>query len=346
MNKNKKPTELMIQAMRKAGDKNPTVARAGAEELVVALQVPLKEAIFPGDITDFYTSDPRPPGTHTEYPLDWVTPGLEGDYRAYFIPSIGALPQRVVEGGFITIPTYEVGATLTVPLKYIRDANWIVLKNAMRVLESSFVMKNNTDAWRLVVAAAVARNLVVYDDAALPGYASKALWALAQVAMARNAGGNTSSVNRGKLSRLYVSPESIGDVRNWDLTQLDDVTRKEFFDGGDVEVIRVMGTDTRSLVELGASATSAEFYNFFTINLAASFQTYTYTGSGGGSKTKVEFGIGLDLTRDNVFIKPVREEVAMYEDVTQHSKRMFHAYAWGEWGFGLTDTRRTLLVEI
>jgi len=38
--------------------------------------------------------------------------------------------------------------------------------------------------------------------------------------MRRNGGGNSTSANRGQLTDLYVSPEAVEDIRNWELIKL------------------------------------------------------------------------------------------------------------------------------
>ena len=48
-----------------------------------------------------------------------------------------------------------------------------------------------------------------------------------QTVMRRNAGGNTGSANRGRLTDLNVSPDALEDVRNWGLDQEDEETRRQ-----------------------------------------------------------------------------------------------------------------------
>ena len=100
-------------------------------------------------------------------------------------------------------------------------------------MQSSFVKKTNDDAWHTLLAAGVDRNILVYDADAAIGQFTKRLVSLLKTVMRRNGGGNSSSINRGKLTDLYVSPEAIEDIRNWGVDQIDEVTRREIYNADD-----------------------------------------------------------------------------------------------------------------
>lgn len=335
MGSKKKPSPEMNQLLKQAGSITDfDKASAARRELAKALSLPLKQGVMKGDIiAGIFEPIDFLPGTSTEFPLDFLAPGTEKEFMAYTIPNVGRIPERHIEGDYIMVPTYDVGSSIDWALKYARDARWDVVGKAMRVLEGSFVRKANNDGWHTLVAAGKGRNLVVYDDAASSGLFTKRLVALMKTVMRRNAGGNSTSINKGKLTDLYLSPEAIEDIRSWDLTQVDDVTRREIFmaggEDGDGAITRIFGVNLHDIDELGVGQ---EYQLYFTGTLGGSMPT-----------DKVEIVVGLDLSNRDSFVMPVRAEVELFDDPAFHRQRRAGMYGWGEHGFSVLDSRRVLI---
>lgn len=331
----RKPTAEMKELLRKSGDHNLEVARAAQQQLAKALTLPLKQGVMKGDIiAGIFEPIDFEPGQSIEFPLDFLVPGTEKEFIAYTIPNVGRIPERHVEGDYVMVPVYDVASSIDWALKYSRDARWDVVGRAMQVLEGSFVRKANNDGWHTLLAAGVGRNLVVYDDAATAGLFTKRLVALMKTIMRRNAGGNSTSLNRGKLTDLYMSPEGLEDMRSWDLTQVDDVTRRQIFLAGEGEaaLTKIFGVNVHDIDELG---------------VAQEYQLYTTATLGGSLPTdKKEFVLGLDLVNSDSFVMPVRAEVEVFEDLTFHRQRRGGVYGWGEHGFSVLDSRRVLMGAI
>jgi hypothetical protein len=199
----------------------------------------------------------------------------------------------------------------------------------MEVLESSFVKKMNDDGWHTLLAAGVDRNIVVYDSDASAGLFTKRLVSLMKTVMRRNGGGNSASNNRGLLTDLYVSPESMEDIRNWGIDQVDEVTRREIYTAADGTLNRVFGVNLHDLDELG----EGQEYQLFYSNILS--------GTLPGSKSEIV--VGLDLRKRDSFIMPVREQVQIFEDETLHRQKRAGFYGWAEQGFAVLDNRRVLL---
>lgn len=324
--------DSMKALLRKSGDNDFSVARASQRELAVALQEPLREGILDGDIIGelgIFTPIDFEPGTQIEFPLDFVVPGTESEYAAFTIPNVGRIPEKNIEGDYVTVPTYDVGAAIDWALKYARNARWDIVTRAMQVLENMFVTKMNSDAWRCIIAAGVDRNVLTYDSAAPAGFFTKRLVSLMKTTMRRSGGGNLGSVNQIKLTDLFISPEGMEDIRTWDLTQIDDVTRRQVFlaenDGG---LSNIFGVDLHELDELGESQT---------------FQDY-YTSLGASLGSDLELVVGMDLN-DRVgssFVMPVREKLEIFEDEMLHRQRRQGFYGWQEHGFAVLDNRRVI----
>lgn len=332
-----RPTPEMNELLKRSGSNNYEVACASQRELAVALTLPLRQGVLKGDIlAGIYEPVAFEPGAAVEFPLDFLAPGSEKDFIAYTIPGQGKIPERHVEGDFVMVPTYETASSIDFALKYLRDARWDVMGRAMQVLEASFVRKQNQDGWRTILASGVGRALVVYDDNAPKGLFSKRLVALGKTVMRRFAGGNSTSVNRGKLTDMYLSPEGLEDIRSWDLTQVDDFTRREIFlnaggELGEDSLTRIFGVNLHDIDEMGVNQ---EFQNYFTNVLGGTMPS-----------NKQEILVGLDLSKDDCFVQPVRQELEMFEDPTFHRQRRGGFYGWMEAGYCALDSRRSLVLS-
>ena len=187
----------------------------------------------------------------------------------------------------------------------------------------------NDDGWHTLVSAGADRNVMIYDADATGGQFSKRLVSLMKVIMRRNGGGNSTSIDRGELTDLYLSPEGHEDIRNWGVDEVDPVTRRELIvsDGG--LMVRIFNVNLHVLDELGEGQ---EYENYYQNDLSGSLPT-----------GKKEIVVGLDLRNLDSFVMPVRAPVEIFEDDTLHRQRRAGLYGWAEHGFAALDTRRVLL---
>jgi len=189
---NKKPSPEFLTLLRDSGSTNQDVAHAAQQELAVALTTPLRKGVLSGDIVSpIFEKDPLEAGASTEYPLDLIAPGTEGEHVAYTNPGNGRIPERHVEGDYVMINTFGITSSIDFLLKYAREAKWGVVARAMQALEASFVKKTNDDGWHTLLSAAVDRNVLVYDGDAAEGQFTKRLISLMKTVMRRNGGGNS-----------------------------------------------------------------------------------------------------------------------------------------------------------
>lgn len=326
-------TPEMVALIRRAGDSNPEIARAAMREMAIALTLPLKKGVLKGDILDgIFDPIEFPLGAAIEFPLDLLSPGTEKDHVAYSIPNHGKIPQRNVQGDYVMVPTFNVGNSIDCNLRYLTDGRWDVVGRMMQVLEGGFTRKRNNDGWHTILAASVARNIAVYDGAATAGLFSKRLVSLMETQMRRSAGGNSTSINRGKLTDLYVSPESLGDIRSWDLTQIDEFTRREIFLAGGDEtqgLTKIFGILLHDIDEFGVGQ---EYQNYYSNTLGGTLPS-----------DKTEIVVGLDLVHDDSFVNPIRRPIQVFEDMTLHRELRVGWYGFGEHGFAQLDSRRSLI---
>jgi hypothetical protein len=329
-NRKFEPTPDLTNLLVKSGSLNKEEALAANHEFAKALELPLRQGVLSGNILDDIFEPVQLAQSATpEFPLDFLAPGTERDFVAYTIPNHGYIPQKHVEGDYVMVPTYDIGASIDYLLKYARDARWDVVGRAMEVLESQFVKKMNDDGWHTLLAAGFDRNIVVYDSDSSAGLFSKRLVSLMKTVMRRNGGGNSASNNRGMLTDLYVSPEAMEDIRNWGLDQVDEITRREIYTAADGSINRVFSVNLHDRDELG----EGQQYQLF------------YSDVLGGSLpgSKAELVVGLDLRKRDSFIMPVRQEVQIFEDDTLHRQKRAGFYGWAEQGFAVLDNRRVIL---
>jgi len=325
-----RPDEQFISLLKQSGSANKAEALEAQHEIAKALQEPLRQGVLVGDILgNIFESVVMEPGTTSEFPLDLLAPGEEDEFVAYTNPGHGRIPERQVEGDYVMVPTYSITASIDWLLRYAREARWDIVGRAMQVLEASFVKKMNDDGWHTVLAAGVDRNIMVYDADATAGQFTKRLVSLMKTVMRRNGGGNSGSLVRSRLSDLYLSPEALEDIRNWQVDQIDEITRREIFTAADGGITRLFQVNLHDIDELGESQ---EYQNFFTSQLSGSLQ---------GSD--LELVVGLDLNNRDSFIMPVKQEVQIFEDDNLHRHQKAGLYGWAELGFAVLDNRRVLL---
>ena len=325
-----RPDEQFIELLKQSGSADRTEALTAQHEIAKALEEPLRQGVLIGDILgNIFERMVMEPGTTSEFPLDLLAPGEEDEFVAYTNPGHGRIPERTVEGDYVMVPTYSISASIDWLLRYAREARWDVVGRAMQVLEASFVKKMNDDGWHTVLAAGVDRNIMVYDADATAGQFTKRLVSLMKTVMRRNGGGNTGSLVRSRLSDLYLSPEALEDIRNWQVDQIDEITRREIFTAADGGITRLFQVNLHDIDELGESQ---EYQSFFTSQLSGSLQ---------GSD--LELVVGLDLSNRDSFIMPVKQEVQIFEDDNLHRHQKAGLYGWAELGFAVLDNRRVLL---
>jgi len=330
MSTKERPTPEFIELLKQSGDSDKAIAIQAQREIAKALELPLRKGVLFGDVvTSIFEAMPLEPGASPEFPLDLLAPGTEGDHVAFTNPGNGRIPERHVEGDYVMINTYGITSSIDFLLKYAREANWNVVARAMQVLESSFVKKINDDGWHTLLAAAVDRNILVYDSDAAAGQFTKRVVSLMKTVMRRNGGGNNVTAP-GRLTDLYLSPEAIEDIRNWGVDQLDEVSRREIYTAGDDggPLTRIFGVNLHDVFEFGDGQ---EYQEYFTSDLSGSLE---------GSD--VELVIGLDQGANDSFVMPVKKEVEIFEDEALHRHQRQGYYGWAELGFGVLDNRRVI----
>lgn len=305
------------------------VALKARETLAAAITEPIRTAVMDGDTySAVFKKVNLDGGSEIKFPVDFFRNENIDEYVAYVMPNQGNPAHRVIEGDYVTIPTYTIGNGIDIPWRFIRDSSFPVLEKAMNVIEVGHLKKKNDDAWATVIAAGIERNIVVNDSNASAGQFTPRLVSAMRIVMQRNGGGNSTSVNRGKLSHLFVSPEGFGDIRAWDSTILDPFTRREVFMAGDMALKDIYGTTMVSLDELGEGQAYQQLYTSLGGTMAGS---------------DLEIVIGIDKRDDYSFVEVTRSPLSIYPDPTQHRNQYVSFYSLEECGYGQLDVSKVLI---
>ncbi len=328
-----KNNEGLIKLLVESGSDNFEQAMAAQSKIAMALAEPLRKGVLVGDITEgIFEATVFQKGAAPKYILDILAPGEEGQHVAYTIPKTGYIPHRAVEGDYVQLPTYRIGNSIDWPLFLARDARYDVLGRCMEIFYAGVVKKVNDDAFHTLLAAATDRNILVYDGDATAGQLTKRLISMLKVTVVRNGGGNTGSIRRSRLTDVFCSHECVEDIRNWGYDQIDEITRRELYTGGDDMVTKIFGVKLRPLDEFGEDS---EYQSY-----------YTNTLSGTMASSDVEILLGLDLTSNDSFVMPIVEELQVFSDPTLHRSQQAGVYGWMEMGLGVLDGRRVILASI
>lgn len=324
--------DVLKTALIASGSQNRTESLNALAQIAKALESPLRKAVLSGDTLEgIFQTVKLDKNASAEFPLDWLAPGTENDYVAYTIPNQGKIPQRNIEGDYVQVPIYDIGNAIDWLLKYARDARWDIVGRAMEVFNWGFMKKRSDDGWHTILSAGLDRNIIVLDSDAAQGQFTKRLLSLAKIVMRRNGGGNSTSINRGRLTDIFMSPEAMEDILNWGVDQIDEVTRREIFLSSE-GVNRIFNVNLHTLDELGVGQ---EYQKFYTQQLSGTFPA--------GDE---ELVVGLDLSANDSFMAPIREEIQVFEDDTLHRQRRAGVYGWMEGGFAILDNRRVLLMSL
>lgn len=326
-----------------AGSSDPKVAESALQaiaqgmgerlqqfQMFSAVDVPLRDAVLDGDIvSNIFVNEDFSNTNDMRYPISFLTPGTEDEHVAYVMPDHGKIPDRRVEGDYIMLSTYAIANSIDCTRNYLKNARWDVLRRMIETLTVGFVKKNNDDGWQTLLAAADGRNIVAFDPDAAQGNFTPKLVSAMKTVMTRNAGGNSSSVNRFNLTDLYVSLEALEDMTSWGLNLVPDSIRETIHRSSNGAVMGMYGVNFHDLVELGVGQEYQLYYqNILSGSLAASDD---------------ELVIGLDLgKRDKSFIRPMKSPLAVYEDNTRFREGLASFWGTMENGWSVLDLRAVL----
>jgi hypothetical protein len=203
------------------------------KSFAASLSIPVLKAVAPQtSVRDIFMVDELPAGALAEYPID-----LDDIETAVVMPRIGAVPQNIVVGDSLIVPTFEVSNSVEWKLTFVRDARFNIVERALEKLAESFVRAEEKAGWDTIRGAIDTSNTLSTTETTL----SRKLFNQLITEM-RSQGASEPNV-------IYVSPRLASDIRDWGQTEIDETTRREIFKAGGMGSI--YGVEIRELRSLG-----------------------------------------------------------------------------------------------
>lgn len=324
------------EILRATASADPVERSKALTQFLKAISLPVREGVFDGDTTSgIFNEETLPPGVSPEYPVDFIAPGTEGEFRAFTNPGKGKPPALVVSGDKLTLA--DIGNIFRVEydLSYARNARWNIVARLTEAFMAGFVKKRNDDCWHTILAAMADRGMTVFDIAANAGQFTRKLFSLGKCSMARNGGGNSASVKRGRLTHLKMSCEGIESILSWNLDQVPESVRSQMYSmsGGDTQVIQILGVNIEEMFELGVNQ---EYQTYYVNRLGG-----VLVPSGAGhAAADVELAIGLDLTNRDSFVRAVTQTMEVAEDPQLWFQQRGGFQGHTRYAVGVLDSRR------
>lgn len=178
--------------------------------LAASFALPLLKSVEEqSTVRQIFAVDVLPPGAPASYPVDM------GAVEAVVMPGRGQVPQNIVAGEELHIPTFEIATSAEWKLQYARDGRYNVAQRAMQKVRDAIVKAEEEAGWE-TIRAAVQTRISPQDD-----YLSKT---------AMNEIFREMQKHRGyKVDLIAVNAVRAGDIREWNYDDADDTTRREIF---------------------------------------------------------------------------------------------------------------------
>jgi hypothetical protein len=217
---------------------NDFKATADNEEIrksfAASLAVPILKAVAPqSSVRDIFMVDELPAGSLAEYPID-----LDDIEVATVMPRLGAVPQNLVVGDSLIVPTFEVANSVEWKLAFVRDARFNIVERALEKLAESFVRAEEKAGWDTIRGAKDTTNTIAIGSET--GLTRKLFNKMIT---------DMRAIGACEPNVIYVSPKRASQIRDWGASDIDDTTRRELFVKGGMGSI--YGVEIRELRSLG-----------------------------------------------------------------------------------------------
>ncbi len=236
-----KNVEVLVQALQKAfASQSSSVSKISRDEQVELIKAVASdsearrkyaasraEVLLPlvdvqSTARSIFKTEKLGPGAQANYPISF-------DYTelASFLPKLGGVATRITEGDEIYIPTFSIEAAVRYSMDVAEQGRLDIAAEQMNLLKNRIIAKEEFAAWRLIKAtmSGVNSNQTVYCSGSSENFHSFTKKAL-------NKMGVQMDKQRRTLTDVYVSPTSLGDIREWSNSSIDFLTQREIFQNG------------------------------------------------------------------------------------------------------------------
>jgi len=198
-------------------DEDGSVARKKYAESRASVLLPLLDVQSTARM--IFQPELLPAGSQANYPISFDYTEIAG-----YLPKLGGAVTRITEGDEIYIPTFGIEGAVRYSLDVAQQGRIDIAAEQMRLLKNRIVAKEEYAAWRLIKAihSGVNTNQTVYCSGTTENFHSFSKKALNSLYVQMD-------TQRRQLTDVFVSPRSLGDIREWSNTTIDYLTQREIF---------------------------------------------------------------------------------------------------------------------
>lgn len=147
---------------------------------------------------------------------------------ATYLPKVGSAVVRHLEGDELYIPTFGIEAGTAFPMDIAEQGRINIASESTRLLGDRIVAKEEAAGWATIKGTFNLINTgsqTVYCSGSSEAFHSFSKKAVNKMAVQMD-------LQRRQLTDIFVSPRSMGDVREWSSQQIDFLTQRDIFVNG------------------------------------------------------------------------------------------------------------------
>jgi hypothetical protein len=299
-----KNTPEQVELIKAMGSREASVAKEAQEAFAAFIGPVVSKVLMQASTASVvYTDLPYDEDDSPSIPLDLFAGEGEGFVSTWSQTVAGGLPTSTVEGlSEMKVSTYRLDSAVSFLKRYARRARLDVASKAVERMANEVLVKQERNAWAVVLKALAASNNVEKEVAVSGagrgfqlGHLNKLITKVKRINTSYAGGSTTDSYG---LTDLFVSPEVKEAIRGFAYqpmasgnTNLPDSIREGIYSGAGTQ--EIYGITIHELVELG----NGRKYNVLFDN---------FYGDSYDAATD-DLVIGLDLTKD-AFVRPVARQ--------------------------------------
>lgn len=178
-----------------------------------SVAVPLRQSVAAkSTVRQIFEVDELPPGAYASYPVDFE------DIDAWVLPAMGQVPQNIIAGEELHIPTFEIASSAEWGFSYARDGRFNVAQRALQKLEKAIIEQEEEAGWATIRAA-------VRPDRTISSAEFTSLSKDALNAMFKK----MQEIDGYNVTVIACNSVRAGDIREWGQSDVDDTTRREIW---------------------------------------------------------------------------------------------------------------------
>ena len=167
------------------------------------------------------------PGAQANYPISFDYTEVGG-----YLPKLGGAVTRITEGDEIYIPTFGIEGAVRYSLDVAQQGRIDIASEQMRLLKNRIIAKEEYAAWRLVkgIMSGLNATQTVFCSGVNGAGSTENFHSFSKKAV--NSLYVQMDIQRRQLTDVFLSPRSLGDIREWSTTTIDFLTQREIFQEG------------------------------------------------------------------------------------------------------------------